>query len=105
MFAVIFAIDSIANVVAAISAILLEIASCFQIGSPHCERTADHPLTISRQRLDDPTQAAGSERRPVLSVVSAILRPCPSPPIRFSLGTRTSWKEITPLASAFSPMK
>ena len=33
-----------------------------------------------------PTHIAGSDSRPVFSVVSAILRPWPSPPITFSAG-------------------
>ena len=50
--------------------------------------------TISRHCLAMPAHAAGSVRRPVLSVTSAILRPLPSSPIRFSRGTRTSLKLI-----------
>lgn len=41
----------------------------------------------------------------MLSVVRAIFSPLPSPPIRFSTGTRTLVNEITALASARSPMK
>ena len=44
-------------------------------------------------------------RRPVFKVTSAILSPFPSAPIRFSRGTRTSWKLMMPLASALRPMK
>ena len=52
-----------------------------------------------------PTDPFGMDRRPSLRVVSAILRPRPSCPIRFSAGTRTSLKLMTPLASARRPMK
>ena len=38
-------------------------------------------------------------------VVSAILRPSPSRPSRFSTGTRTWWKRVTPFSRPFRPMK
>ena len=41
----------------------------------------------------------------MLSVVSAILSPRPSPPIRFSRGTRTSVNRSAALEMARSPMK
>jgi hypothetical protein len=44
-------------------------------------------------------------RRPSLSVVSAILSPRPSSPIRFSTGTVTFVNSSTPFAIALSPMK
>ncbi len=47
---------------------------------------------------------AGSESRPVLSVVSAIFRPRPSPPITFSAGTNTSWKRVTLFSRPRRPM-
>jgi hypothetical protein len=86
------------------SAMRWPITSCFQIGTPHCTRAAAQPRQISRQRLATPAHTAGSVSRPVFSVTSAILSPCPSRPIRFSRGTRTLRKVITPLASALSPM-
>jgi hypothetical protein len=50
-------------------------------------------------------QIAGSERRPVFSVASAILRPRPSPPMTFSLGTKTSSRRVTEFSMPRSPMK
>ncbi|CAM5259822.1 hypothetical protein SVIOM342S_06567 [Streptomyces violaceorubidus] len=47
---------------------------------------------------------AGSERRPVLRVVSAILRPAPSGPMRLAAGTRTRWKRVTPFSRPRRPM-
>ena len=61
--------------------------------------------TIPRQTLAVPTEMLGIERRPSLSVVSAIFSPLPSLPIRFAAGMRTSLKRITALASARRPMK
>jgi hypothetical protein len=94
-----------ANVVAAISLMRCDSASCFQIGTPHCTRSLHHPRTISRHCLAMPVHAAGSVSRPVFSVINAIFKPLPSSPMRFSRGTRTSRNVITPLASAFRPMK
>ena len=94
---------SIANVVAAMSAMRCAIASCFQTGTPHWTRAADQPRTTSRQCFAMPEQIAGSVNRPVLSVTNATFRPEPSCPIRFSFGTCTSLKLITPFASAFEP--
>ncbi len=50
-------------------------------------------------------QVAGSDSRPVLSVVSAIFKPAPSAPIRLAAGTRTSWKRVTPFSMPRNPMK
>jgi len=86
-------------------AILCAMASCFPIGTPHCLRSFDQPRTISRQRLPMPAHVAGSVSRPVLSVMRAILRPFPSSPTKFSFGTRTLSKLMTPLARALRPMK
>ena len=94
------AIDSMAKVVAAMSAILWAMASCLPTGRPHCTRSAAHLRQISRQSLAVPTEPFGIERRPSLRVVRAILRPLPSSPIRFSAGTRTFLKLITALARA-----
>jgi hypothetical protein len=96
---------SIAKVVAAMSAIMWETASCFPTGRPHCTRSLAQTRQISRQVLTVPTELLGMERRPSFKVVRAILRPRPSAPIRFSTGTRTSLKLITALASARRPMK
>ena len=88
----------------AISASLCAIASCFPISWPHCERAAAHFRETSRRTFAPPTTAAGSDSRPVLSVVSAILSPRPSSPIRFSAGTFTSVNWMAAFASARSPM-
>ena len=48
---------------------------------------------------------AGSVSRPVFSVTSASFRPRPSPRSRFSFGTRTFVKRMTPFSIAFRPMK
>ena len=40
----------------------------------------------------------------MLSVLSAILRPSPSRPIRFSTGTRTWWNRVTPFSRPLRPM-
>lgn len=56
-------------------AILLAIASCSPIGRPHCTRSPPHSRAIFSAHLALPAQHAGIERRPVLSVVSAIFSP------------------------------
>ena len=71
------------------NAIFLATASCSPIGRPHWTRSADHSLAIFRASLPAAAQLAGRERRPVLSVVRAILRPWPSLPMRFPAGTLT----------------
>ena len=50
-------------------------------------------------------QLPGSDNRPVFSVVSAILRPWPSSPIRSVAGTLTSWNRVTPFSRPRRPMK
>ena len=75
------------------------------MGSPHCTRSLPHVRQISTQRLPSTAQEAGSVRRPVFSVMSASFRPLPSPQRRFSFGTRTPWKRMTPFSIAFRPMK
>ena len=55
--------------------------------------------------MQPPATLAGSVRRPVFSVMSASLRPLPSPQRMFSFGTRTFVKRITPFSIALSPMK
>jgi hypothetical protein len=54
--------------------------------------------------LATPTQIAGSASRPVLSVLSAILRPSPSRPIRCSSGTNTSSNRVTEFSIPRRPM-
>ena len=80
---------SSAKVVAAMNAILCATAACSPMGRPHCTRSRDHSRAIFRLHLPAPAQMAGIANRPALRVVSAILRPSPSRPIRFSRGTRT----------------
>ncbi|GAA3349967.1 hypothetical protein GCM10020358_74110 [Amorphoplanes nipponensis] len=95
--------DSIAYVVAAMKAIFWATASCWATGRPHCTRAADHSRATASDHLDAPTHIAGSDSRPVLSVVSAILRPLPSPPMTFSPGTNTSWNRVTLFSSPRRP--
>ena len=71
------------------NAIFCATASCLPIGRPHWTRSFDHSRAIFVDHFAIPTQIAGSARRPVLSVVSAIFRPSPSRPMRFSSGTNT----------------
>lgn len=94
-----------AKVVAAMKEILAPTASCRATGLPHCSRTADHSRAIFRHHFPAPTHMAGSESRPVLSVVRAILSPAPSGPMRLAAGTRTRWKRVTPFSSPRRPMK
>ena len=93
-----------ANVLAAIDPIIWATASCLPTGAPHCTRSLAQFRTISRHRLPAATEDAGRVRRPVLSVMSASLRPLPSFQRMFSRGTRTSWKRITPFSIPFRPM-
>ena len=94
-----------AKVVAAMSAILWEMASCLPMGLPHCTRSEDHSRQVLRHCLAVPTEPLGIDRRPSLSVVRAIFRPRPSLPMRFPFGIFTSVKERTALARARKPMK
>ena len=77
------------------SEILWVIASWRPTGLPHCTRSPAHLRTMPRQAFTVPTEMLGIESRPSLSVVSAILSPLPSLPIRLAAGTRTSLKRIT----------
>ena len=79
-------------------------ASCFPISWPHCDRAFAHFRQISSATFPPPTTAAGSESRPVLRVVSAILRPRPSFPMTFSAGIFTSVKRSAAFARARRPM-
>ncbi len=80
-------------------------ASCLPMGWPHWTRSLPHRRQISRHRLANAAQEAGSVRRPVFRVTSASFKPRPSAHRRFSLGTRTLVKRITPFSIALSPMK
>ncbi len=93
-----------AYAVAAMNAILPPMASCLPIGSPHWTLCADHSRAILSDHFAAPAHKAGNERRPVLRVVNAILRPAPSLPIRFAAGTRTWWKRVTPFSKPRKPM-
>ena len=70
------------------------------------------PLDARRRPLPGDLEAplagsahsAGIDSRPALSVVRAILRPWPSLPSRFSTGTRTLWKRVTPFSRPLRPM-
>ena len=64
-------IDSRAKMSAAIRAIFSAMAACLPIGPPHCLRSTAHFLVTFRQRLENPTQAAGRVLRPVFKVVRA----------------------------------
>jgi len=95
---------SMAYVVAAMWLIFTARASCRPTGRPHWTRSADQPRATFRHHLDAATHIAGSDRRPVFSVVSAIFRPRPSPLSTFSAGTKTSWKRVTEFSMPRSPM-
>ena len=92
------------NAVAAMKAIFCATASCWPTGLPHCTRSLDHSRAILVDSLATPRQIAGSARRPVLSVVRAILRPWPSLPITFSAGTKTSSSSVTEFSIPRRPM-
>ena len=79
-------------------------ASCLPTGLPHWTRSVDHSRAIFVAHLDCPTQIAGSARRPVFSVDSAILSPQPSLPIRFSFGTKTFSSWVTEFSIPLRPM-
>ena len=92
------------NAVPAMKAIFCATGSCLPSGWPHCLRSLAHWRTIFSEYLVAPTQIAGSDRRPVLSVPSAIFRPLPSPAITFSLGTNTSLNSVTEFSIPRRPM-
>ena len=96
---------SIAKMSAAIRPSFWAIASCLPIGWPHCTRSAAHRRAISSARFAPATADAGSVSRPVFSVMSASLRPLPSPQSTFSTGTFTSVKRMMPFSIALRPMK
>ena len=78
--------------------------SCLPIGSPHCRRSPAHSRAIFSACFADAAQIAGSDRRPVFSVASAILRPLPTPPTTASLGTKTSSKVVSEFSIPRRPM-
>ena len=86
------------------NAIFWATASCLPIGRPHWTRSFDHSRATLVAHLACPTQIAGSARRPVFSVVSAIFRPSPSRPIRFSSGTNTRSSRVTEFSIPRRPM-
>lgn len=79
-------------------------ASCSASGLPHCTRSPDHSRAILSAHFADPVALAGIDSRPALRVVSAIFRPSPSRPTRFSLGTRTRCSRVTPFSMPRNPM-
>ena len=85
-------------------AIFSATAPCSPTGRPHCTRSADHSRAIFSDHLPAAAHMAGIDSRPALSVVSAILRPSPSLPSRFSTGTRTWWNRVRPFSIPLSPM-
>ena len=80
-------------------------AVCSPMGRPHWTRSDDHSRAILRDHLPAAAHRAGIDSRPALSVVSAIFRPSPSRPSRFSAGTRTWWKRVRPFSIPRRPMK
>ena len=97
-------IASSPNAVAAMNASFCATASCRPTGWPHCTRSDANSRAALVAHLAVPTQIAGSASRPVLSVVSAILRPWPSLPITFSAGTKTSVRRVTEFSIPRRPM-
>ncbi len=88
----------------AMKAIFCATGSCLPIGWPHCLRSLDHWRAMDSEYFVEPTQIAGSERRPTLSVLSAILRPLPTPAITFSFGMNASVKVVTEFSMPRRPM-
>src|ERR1051325_2811032 len=97
-------IDSMANVCDAIQLIFAATASCLPIGAPHCTRSFAHSFAICTMRRPPAAQPAGMVRRPVLSVMSASLRPRPSPHRRCSFGMKTLLNLISTLPMPRRPM-
>src|SRR5215469_16119497 len=86
------------------NAIFLETASCSPTGRPHCTRSLDHSLEIFSASFPAAAQLAGSDSRPVFSVVRAIFSPWPSLPMRLVAGTTTSWNRVSPFSRPRRPM-
>src|SRR5215467_1482099 len=84
--------------------IFVATASCSPTGRPHCTHSRDHSLAIFVATFPAATQLAGSDSRPVFSVVRAIFRPWPSLPIRLVAGTTTSWNLVSPFSRPRRPM-
>src|SRR6266487_3349351 len=80
------------------------VATKISTGRPHWTRSRDHSLEIFSATFPAATQLAGSDSRPVFSVVRAILRPWPSLPIRLVAGTTTSWNLVSPFSRPRRPM-
>ena len=97
-------IASSPNALAAMKASFCATASCSPTGLPHWTRSAENSRAVFVAHFAVPTQIAGSASRPVLSVVSAILRPWPSFPITFSSGTKTSVSRVTEFSIPRRPM-
>ena len=98
-------IASSPNALPARKEILCATASCLPTGWPHWTRSEANSRATLVAHFATPTQIAGSARRPVLRVDSAIFRPWPSLPIRFSFGTKTSSSSVTEFSIPRSPMK
>ena len=94
-----------ANTSAAIRPSFWATASCLPIGAPHCTRSAAQRRANWSARFEPATAEAGRVRRPVFRVMSASLRPLPSPHRTFSTGTFTLVKRMIPFSMALSPMK
>src|ERR1044072_2345552 len=62
------------------------------IAEPTCLRSLVYFTASSRQRWAPPREQAPMLRRPPSSPIIAIRKPSPSPPTRFSAGTRTRVK-------------
>ena len=92
------------NALPAMNASFWATASCLPIRRPHCSRSLLHSRPIFVAHLAVPTQIAGSARRPVFSVLSAIFSPSPSRPIRFSSGTNTFSSRVTEFSIPRRPM-
>jgi hypothetical protein len=71
---------------------------------PPCSRSAAHSRATFVDHFATPAQIAGSASRPVFSVLSAIFSPCPSRPMTFPAGTKTSSKRVTEFSIPRRPM-
>ncbi len=95
---------SSAYALAAMKAIFVATASCMPTLRPHCTRSLPHSRAILTAHFALPAHVAGSDRRPVFSVVRAIFSPSPSRPIRFLAGTLTWENSVTPFSMPRNPM-
>ena len=92
------------NALPAMKASFCATASCLPIGRPHWTRSAAHSRATLVAHLEALAAIAISARRPVFSVLSAILSPSPSRAIRFSSGTKTSFRTVTEFSIPRIPM-